>query len=110
MSVVRIIEDFFKNICENFVGTWETARNSEVRRGSSVIVFLICLSAQAYHDWLQKNGTKEFVLPGLEYSNEQLFFIGYAQVRKYKILPSIYQTSGQCFSRVLIGSQNSEYP
>jgi len=37
------------------------------------------LSYYAYHDWLQKNGTREFLLPGLEYSNEQLFFIGYAQ-------------------------------
>ncbi|KAL9972902.1 hypothetical protein ACROYT_G019293 [Oculina patagonica] len=37
------------------------------------------LSYFAYHDWLQKHGTEEFALPGLEYTNEQLFFIGYAQ-------------------------------
>lgn len=37
------------------------------------------LSYFAYHDWLHKTGNKEFLLPGLEYSNEQLFFIGYAQ-------------------------------
>jgi len=37
------------------------------------------LSYFAYHDWLQKHGTEEFSLPGLGYTNEQLFFIGYAQ-------------------------------
>ncbi|XP_073253544.1 endothelin-converting enzyme 2-like [Porites lutea] len=37
------------------------------------------LSYFAYHDWLHQTGNKEFLLPGLEYSNEQLFFIGYAQ-------------------------------
>ena len=44
--------------------------------------FLVFLS-QAYHDWLQKHRSEEFLLPGLEYSNEQLFFIGFAQVWQY---------------------------
>lgn len=44
--------------------------------------FLVLLS-QAYHDWLQKHRSEEFLLPGLEYSNEQLFFIGFAQVWQY---------------------------
>lgn len=37
------------------------------------------LSYYAYHDWLQKHRSEDFLLPGLEYSNEQLFFIGFAQ-------------------------------
>ncbi|EDO49684.1 predicted protein, partial [Nematostella vectensis] len=37
------------------------------------------LSYNAYHRWLKDNGNQEQVLPGLKYTNEQLFFIGYAQ-------------------------------
>ena len=41
MSVVRIMDVFFKKINENFVGTLETIRNREVSvpRGSTVLVF-----------------------------------------------------------------------
>ena len=36
---------------------------------------------QAYHDWLTKHGDEEeYALPSLHYTNDQLFFIGYAQV------------------------------
>lgn len=35
---------------------------------------------QAYMNWLKEDGA-ENTLPGLHYNNEQLFFIGFAQVR-----------------------------
>ena len=34
---------------------------------------------QAYDTWVKDNG-KEYVLPNLDKTNEELFFIGYAQV------------------------------
>nr|XP_058966733.1 endothelin-converting enzyme 2-like [Pocillopora verrucosa] len=38
------------------------------------------LSYFAYHDWLTKHGgEEEYALPSLHYTNDQLFFIGYAQ-------------------------------
>lgn len=37
------------------------------------------LSYYAYHDWLKGHMNEEFLLPGLKYNNEQLFFIGFAQ-------------------------------
>lgn len=38
------------------------------------------LSYFAYHDWLTKHGDEEeYALPSLHYTNDQLFFIGYAQ-------------------------------
>ena len=45
---------------------------------------LHCL-LQAYHNWLQQRGVKEYALPGLQYTNEQLFFIGYAQVSRLHV-------------------------
>lgn len=60
--------------------------------GSKFICFCLT-SSKAYHDWLHKTGNKELLLPGLEYSNEQLFFIGYAQVRtKNNITYVVYFT------------------
>ncbi|KAK3724956.1 hypothetical protein QZH41_017165, partial [Actinostola sp. cb2023] len=37
------------------------------------------LAYHAYHKWLKENGGQEARLPNIKYSNEQLFFIGYAQ-------------------------------
>ena len=38
-------------------------------------------------DWLKINGGPEPVLPGLKFTNKQLFFIGYAQVsRTFNVL------------------------
>ena len=36
----------------------------------------------AYKSWLKKNGKDSFKLPGLEYTSDQLFFIGMGQVMK----------------------------
>jgi hypothetical protein len=37
---------------------------------------------QAYKKWREVNGAEE-KLPGLSFNNDQLFFIGYAQVCSY---------------------------
>jgi hypothetical protein len=38
----------------------------------------MCFFKQAYQTWLMNN--KETTLPGLKYTNEQLFYISFAQV------------------------------
>ena len=43
----------------------------------------MCL-LQAYVDWIKENGEEE-ILPYLDKTSQQLFFIGYAQVRKLLI-------------------------
>ena len=38
------------------------------------------LSFQAYKNWLQKNGQESWRLPGINFTSEQLFYIGFGQV------------------------------
>ena len=36
--------------------------------------------AQAYKNWLKKNGKESWRLPGINFTSEQLFYIGFGQV------------------------------
>lgn len=48
------------------------------------IIFIYCFFPQAYKRYLEKLGHEEKRLPGLEeYSNDQIFFLSYAQVNLY---------------------------
>jgi len=46
------------------------------------IIFFLYFSNlfQGYQKWLKDNGGKDRILPGLNLTNEQLFFIAFAQV------------------------------
>ena len=66
----------------NYVGILVYINEASVPEKSAIFE---CMSnecfifSKAYKNWLKENG-KEKSLPDLPFNNEQLFFIGYAQV------------------------------
>ena len=41
------------------------------------------MSYRAYKKWLKENDDRDVTLPGLELSNDQMFFLAFAQVRRF---------------------------
>lgn len=39
---------------------------------------------QAYKNWLEKNGQESWRLPGINFTSEQLFYIGFGQVMMHR--------------------------
>ena len=50
---------------------------------------ILLLYYQAYHNWLRKT-KKDWILPGLNFTNDQLFYLSFAQVRTKILQNSIF--------------------
>ena len=68
------------------------------KREESNILFI--RFAQAYKNWLKKNGEESWRLPGINFTSEQLFYVGFGQVMRMQFVIN-FVSPNSCHSPAL---------